>query len=472
MSFLFHFGDLLLDCKEPVDDTIDKIHRRCTIVLLLLMSLPLFTKQFAGDPIECFTPTYFTEAQSRYVNSYCWTVSTFYVDSDESTPSDSTDKQPSQSMKGRVYDFDYDINEMAAAPSRGQQIKVSYYQWIPIILLAKALAFYIPFALWKRLAQNHGITLRHLMKRVTRLTQVSVGHPERNIVLVEIIDLMQKLLHKDAGYSSSVERGLIDRIGYKLMIPTRIRLFITFLLIKLLYMLNILLQFYMLVNFFGSDFLTLGLNVLFHLWSKREWWVNPRFPLQTLCSVRAAQQGSLRQYVCNCVLPINVFNEKICSVWWFYLMGLLPITILSFMLWILRLSPRSQIAYVQQCLWRTGQFSMTIVSISNIYYFSNPVTLGQVSNEAMPSVSKAFLVDRLGHDGVFILRLININHGSSILTQIVEHMYAGQQLCFVDKTTEINENPSLLCSPTHTIDSSAQLQVRTFLSDQKLLEVY
>jgi hypothetical protein len=57
MSFLFHFGDLLLDGKEPVDDSIDKVHRRLTIVFLLILSLPLFTKQFAGEPIECFTPT-------------------------------------------------------------------------------------------------------------------------------------------------------------------------------------------------------------------------------------------------------------------------------------------------------------------------------------------------------------------------------------------------------------------------------
>lgn len=28
---------------------------------------------------ECFTPTYFTEPQARYVNSYCWTASTYYL---------------------------------------------------------------------------------------------------------------------------------------------------------------------------------------------------------------------------------------------------------------------------------------------------------------------------------------------------------------------------------------------------------
>ena len=78
MSFLFHVGDVLVGGKEPIDDSVDKIHRKCTIVFLLLLSLPLFTKQFAGEPIECFTPTYFTDAQARYVNSYCWTVSTFY----------------------------------------------------------------------------------------------------------------------------------------------------------------------------------------------------------------------------------------------------------------------------------------------------------------------------------------------------------------------------------------------------------
>ena len=257
----------------------------------------------------------------------------------------------------RVHNVDYDEYDTPATPAkRGQQIKVNYYQWAPIILLAKALTFYVPFALWKGMAYNHGVSLRHLMKRVTRLTQISSGHPDRQTIMIEIIDQMKTLIRRTPDYPSHAFRSL-DRIGCGLTtvlgLP-RSRLYLTFLLIKLLYTVNIVIQFYILVSFLGDDYLTHGLDIISHLWNKNEWWASPRFPLQTLCSVRAAQQGSLRHYVCHCVLPINLFNEKICSVWWFYLAGLLPVTIICFVRWIIRSTHCSRLAFVQHYLWRTG----------------------------------------------------------------------------------------------------------------------
>lgn len=47
--------------------------------MFLFLALPIFTKQYIGDPIECFAPVYFAEHQSRYINSYCWTQSTYYM---------------------------------------------------------------------------------------------------------------------------------------------------------------------------------------------------------------------------------------------------------------------------------------------------------------------------------------------------------------------------------------------------------
>ncbi|KAI2804290.1 hypothetical protein BLOT_003270, partial [Blomia tropicalis] len=80
------FHDLIGGIHVPVDDGVDKLNRKYTLLVFLFLALPIFTKQYIGDPIECFTPTYFTEPQARYVNSYCWTASTYYLvaaDADE-----------------------------------------------------------------------------------------------------------------------------------------------------------------------------------------------------------------------------------------------------------------------------------------------------------------------------------------------------------------------------------------------------
>ena len=79
-SFLLNrFHDLIGGIHVPVDDGVDKLNRKYTLLVFLFLALPIFTKQYIGDPIECFTPTYFTEPQARYVNSYCWTASTYYL---------------------------------------------------------------------------------------------------------------------------------------------------------------------------------------------------------------------------------------------------------------------------------------------------------------------------------------------------------------------------------------------------------
>lgn len=267
----------------------------------MLLSIPLFTKQFAGEPIECFTPTYFTEAQSRYVNSYCWTVSTFYLDQpatqQAAVPSPAPTNNGGEAKRtaydsdygsGRVHSIDYvDEYEIPAniqqqQPARRVQVKVSYYQWAPMILLAKAITFYVPFALWKALARRRGISLRQLMKRITRLSQLSPSHPDRPTVLHEILEQIAFLVRGAVRNSSSSANNKSQQPMSPLKLTLQqSRLFIIFLFIKVLYLLNDLFQFYLLVTFLGDDYLTHGWEIIRHLWTKRQWWTSPRFPLQT-----------------------------------------------------------------------------------------------------------------------------------------------------------------------------------------------
>jgi hypothetical protein len=79
LCITIRFHDLIGGIHVPVDDGVDKLNRKYTLLVFLFLALPIFTKQYIGDPIECFTPTYFTEPQARYVNSYCWTASTYYL---------------------------------------------------------------------------------------------------------------------------------------------------------------------------------------------------------------------------------------------------------------------------------------------------------------------------------------------------------------------------------------------------------
>ena len=110
--------------------------------------------------------------------------------------------------------------------------------------------------------------------------------------------------------------------------------------------------------------------------------------------MRAAQQGSLRLYQCHCVLPINLFTEKICSIWWFYVAALLPVTAASLAVWMFRsFAPSARSSLIQRCLRPAG---------------------GETDQESLQRC--------LTPDGFFLLRLIEINHGSAVLQPIVRRI--------------------------------------------------
>lgn len=79
LKHALRFHDIIGGIHVPVDDGVDKLNRKYTLLVFLFLALPIFTKQYIGDPIECFAPVYFAEHQSRYINSYCWTQSTYYI---------------------------------------------------------------------------------------------------------------------------------------------------------------------------------------------------------------------------------------------------------------------------------------------------------------------------------------------------------------------------------------------------------
>lgn len=144
-----------------------------------------------------------------------------------------------------------------------------------------------------------------------------------------------------------------------------------------------------------------------------------------LCSVRAAQQGSLRLYQCHCVLPINLFNEKICSIWWFYIVALLPLTITSLAVW----------------CYRNGLISVRTEFVEH-YLLTNMNNDEEDDNRRRDC--RSFTIDYLGCDGVFVLRLIEINHGSTTLRTIVRELYKRRRSSqYVVRTPEPG-NPALV----------------------------
>ena len=45
---------------------------RYSVVLIIMITLMISTKQYVGDPIACMPPPHFTESMVEYTNHLCW----------------------------------------------------------------------------------------------------------------------------------------------------------------------------------------------------------------------------------------------------------------------------------------------------------------------------------------------------------------------------------------------------------------
>jgi len=70
-----------------------------------------------------------------------------------------------------------------------------------------------------------------------------------------------------------------------------------------------------------------------------DWPLSDRFPRVTLCDVYVRQQGvNIQLHTVQCVLPINLFNEKIFLLIWYWLVLVAVATFVNILQWTSKMS--------------------------------------------------------------------------------------------------------------------------------------
>ena len=122
------------------DDYVDRLNRQYTVIILIFFGALVSTKQFVGRPITCWCPAQFTESHREYADSICWVSNTYYLPMDDVIPKDKLDQIPSKS-----------------------QALISYYQWVPLILLFQGLVAFLPCLFWRFLNRRSGVNMSAIM---------------------------------------------------------------------------------------------------------------------------------------------------------------------------------------------------------------------------------------------------------------------------------------------------------------------
>lgn len=99
---------------------------------------------------------------------------------------------------------------------------------------------------------------------------------------------------------------------------------------ELLNLINLCIQIYWTHRFLGRQFLTLGIKVLRERWVDKMDALDMVFPKVTKCTFyKYGAAGSLQQHDTLCVMALNIMNEKIYTILWFWYSFLFSVTVLG-----------------------------------------------------------------------------------------------------------------------------------------------
>uniref|UniRef100_A0A915EQS5 Innexin n=1 Tax=Ditylenchus dipsaci TaxID=166011 RepID=A0A915EQS5_9BILA len=343
------------------DDFVDKLNYHYTSAIIFAFAIIVSAKQYVGYPIQCWVPAQFTDAWEQYTENYCWVENTYYLPLTNAFPLDYGDRR-----------------------FRARQI--SYYQWVPFVLALEALMFYVPCIMWRGLLHWHsGINVQSLTQMGCDARMMDAD--ARSATVQTIAGHMEDALE--------IQREVTDVSSF--CVGKRWGSYVTclYVFIKLLYVVNVVLQIFLLNIFLGTDNLFYGFHILKDLLNGREWEISGNFPRVTMCDFEVRVLGNVHHHTVQCVLMINMFNEKIFLFLWFWFFMVSIVSFFSMGHWmLLSFLPGQHMKFVRKYL-RATDLATDRQSV------------------------KKFVHKFLGFDGVFCMRMISAHAGDIMATELI-----------------------------------------------------
>lgn len=292
-----------------IDSNISRLHHRGTFLVLFIGSFLVFSIQNFTEPIHCIG-----SVPKDVLNAYCWISSTFSIPSRWDVVGTRNGNRVWAPHPGIAPEADLGNGEQA--------IFHAYYQWVALFLFLQAQSFLIPRLLWEMAEEGN------IQKLIQNLRNPLLSKEDKESQLSKLVAYLRQY------------RG------------THVVFAIKFYICELLYFINIIAQIFVTDCFLGYRFRTYGLEALTYSLPDIELMVHSLvkvFPKVTKCTFRKyGPSGTTENLDALCVLPLNMMNEKVFIVIWFWFILLATITALYIVfLLVCILSPWIRIALLQ-----------------------------------------------------------------------------------------------------------------------------
>uniref|UniRef100_A0A914HEB0 Innexin n=1 Tax=Globodera rostochiensis TaxID=31243 RepID=A0A914HEB0_GLORO len=387
MGSTFGLGTSLLERLKKSrenDDWVDRFVYWVSPCVIILLAVIIGAKQFVGQPIQCWAPNEFKGQWMSYAESYCFVENTYFVSMREQFPMREIDRE---------------------------QREIIYYQWMSFLLFGQALLLMAPKFLWEAFNWKSGLNINVLVRKAhTRNkagTREAMEEASRQLGTCIHGVLQQNARAKaQLDFSSSFGRLVPDHVDWKSVRPTHSFVSFHYILFKLLNLCSALVQLYLLNCFMvPANYTYWGFDVLRDLMAGRDWSRSGLFPRVTFCDFKirqAAQHLPHQRFTLQCVIMINMFNEKVFIFLWFWLLGIVLLTAFNLLLWLYRIfSNKSAKAFIVKHL-----------RLANAIQYPD-------LDEHVPNFVRV-----LSYDGLVVLRLIHLNTGDiELSSKTVAHLW-------------------------------------------------
>uniref|UniRef100_A0A1I8G301 Innexin n=1 Tax=Macrostomum lignano TaxID=282301 RepID=A0A1I8G301_9PLAT len=375
----FRFGSLI-----NAEDFADKVNYQWTGAFLIISTALIAMRQYIFTPIQCWVPPEWPRPWEEYTENFCWIQNTYHV----------------------VF---YDPSH--PNPEGRKKAELNYYQWVPFVLALESLLVYSPHLVWKLVTVQSGYNPNAIVKFAAEAATIDqdkkrklIGYLARHVE--KAMNSRRQWRLTPSCYSN------LQRLCYTVL-PcfwfgkrSGTMLFALYITNKAVYALMAFAHLYVMKCFLGFDSLAFGWHCLNDLLQGREWQQTRVFPRVTFCDVPAKYVGQWNIRSVQCVLPVNLLNEKIYIFLWFWTILCLILTGLSTALWVGRL-----------LIYKNRQsFVKKYLRILNSI-------ISDDTRQEDKGTRKRFVNEFLAHDGIFILRMIAENVGDVCVADVVDEMY-------------------------------------------------
>ncbi|VIO85845.1 Innexin inx-3, putative [Brugia malayi] len=304
----------------------------------------------------------------QYTEDYCFIQNTYWVHFDDPVPEDVNDRHGAE---------------------------IGYYQWVPIMLVLQALMFFIPEWIWKTLNKQSGLDLDTIVKGAKSLRSSKCN--ERKKELEKLASFVEECLEFDTPRHQ--KRFFCFNYGYSLGSYVTL----LYLLMKSLFLINIFSQFIILNNFLGTSHSLWGFQMLLDLWQGREWLDSGVFPRVTMCDFKVRRLANIHRYSVQCVLMINMFNEKIYLFIWFWFLFVAASTLLNF------------VYFIYNTILASNRERTARLLLLHIKLDDTPMD---------QAILRRFVHKALRPDGILLLRFVDMYAGGMMARDLCGQLFA------------------------------------------------